>query len=226
MKKLVSSLIVLAIIALMLVTVVGCTGQQGVAGPQGPPGPEGPAGPRGLAGAPGPEGPAGPRGLAGATGSQGPAGPQGPQGFPGPARQLVIGIENQVSNVTNVLTANYDDPADGLPGFYYVYEVRTDSEYEYNVIWRASRGQSVVILVANFPSDEATIVTISEDGDNREWFSQTVNEFGAFRVSKSIPSWVNTNTTVSVIAWIDHNGNGTLEEEKDELQACWPLYIR
>jgi len=121
---------------------------------------------------------------------------------------------------------NYDDPADGLPGFSYVSDVQLETQYEYNVIWRASRGQSVVILAANFPSDETTIVTISEDGDNREWFSQTVNEFGAFRVSKSIPSWVNTNITVSVIAWIDLNGNGNLEEEKGELQACWPLYIR
>ena len=211
MKKLVSSLIVLAIIALILVPVVGCTGPQGVAGPQGSPGPQGPAGPLGPAGAPG---------------SQGPAGPQGPQGLPGPARQLVIGVEQQISRVSNVVKGNYDDPADGLPGFSYVSDVQLETQYEYNVIWRASRGQSVVILAANFPSDETTIVTISEDGDNREWFSQTVNEFSAFRVSKSIPSWVNTNITVSVIAWIDLNGNGNLEEEKGELQACWSLYIR
>ena len=162
----------------------------------------------------------GPQGIPGPTGSQGPAGPAGP------ARQLVIGVENPVSNVTNVLKANYDDPDDGLPGFSYVYEVRTDSEYEYNVIWRASRGQDVVILGANFPTDETAIVTISEDGENRQWFSQKVNDFGAFRVSKPIPSWVNTNITVSVIAWVDLNGNGDLEEEDGELQACWPLYIR
>jgi len=162
----------------------------------------------------------------GATGLQGPAGPQGPRGLPGPARQLVIGVEQQISEVSNIVKGNYDDLADGLPGFSYVSDVQLETQYEYNVIWTASRGQSVVILAANFPSDEKTIVTISEDGDNREWFSQTVNEFGAFRVSKSIPSWVNTKITVSVIAWVDLNGNGDLEEEEGELQACWPLYIR
>jgi hypothetical protein len=139
---------------------------------------------------------------------------------------LVIGVENQVYNVTNVLTANYDDPDDGLPGITYVYEVRTDGEYEYNAIWRASRGQEVVILGANFPVDETAIITISEDEDNREWFSQNINDYGAFRVTKSIPSWVDTNMTVSVIAWVDLNNNDDLEEEKGELQACWPLYIR
>jgi len=210
-KKILTLLGVGLALILTLSLIAGCTGPQGVVGPQGPAGPQGPTGQQGLAG---PQGPAGPKGSV------------GPQGSPGPARQLVIGIENQVSNVTNVLTANYDDPADGLPGFSYVYEVRTDSEYEYNVVWRASRGQDVVILGANFPIDETAVIIISENGDNRQWFSQKINDFGAFRVSKTIPSWVNTSITVSVIAWVDLNGNGDLEEEEGELQACWPLYIR
>jgi hypothetical protein len=206
-----TALLLVGLMAFALVPATGCQGPQGVPGPTGP---QGPAGPQGAEDPQGPEGPAGPKG---ATGPQGPA---------GPARQLVIGVENQVSNVTNVLKANYDDPDDGLAGFSYVYEVRTDSEYEYNVVWRASRGQDVVILGANFPTDETAVITISEDGENRKWFSQQINDFGAFRANKTIPSWVNTNITVSVIAWVDLNGNGDLEEDKGELQACWPLYIR
>jgi len=215
MKKLLKVVIVLTLIVFGLVLTMGCTGPAGAQGPTGLAGP---------AGAQGPTGPAGPAGQPGPVGLQGTAGSQGPRGFPGPARQLVIGVEREISTVTDFLERSYDDPADGLPGFSYVYDITLDTQYEYNVIWRTQRGQSVSILGANFPSGDEVTVTIGED--NRVWFTQTVNVFGAFRVSKSIPSWVDNNVTVSVIAWIDLDENDELEEEEGELQACWPLYIR
>ena len=198
MKKLLRVAVALTLIVFALALTMSCTAPAGPQGAAGPAGPQGPVGPVGPAGQPGPAGP------------QGPAGSQGPRGLPGPARQLVIGVERQITNVTGVLERSYDDPGDGLPGFSYVYDVTLDTQYEYNVIWRASRGQSVVILGANFPSGDKVTVTIGED--NRVWFTQTVNEFGAFRVSKSIPSWVDTTVTVSVIAWIDLDENDELEE--------------
>jgi len=211
------AMLIASLMALILVPVLSCTPTvvQGPAGPQGPQGIaglQGPAGPQGLSG---PQGPAGPKGPEGSAGPQGPA---------GPTRQMTIGVEREVSNVSNVLKTNYDDPEDGLPGFSYVYDVRVDSEYEYGVIWRASRGEEVVILGAGFPVDKKVIITMGED--NREWARQTVNEFGAFRIDADVPKWISTNKTVSVMAWIDLNKNGELEEKRDELQACWPLYIR
>ena len=198
--------------SLLVVASTSCQGPQGVAGPTGPQGPVGP------------QGPAGTQGLAGPAGPQGPEGPTGPQGPMAPARQLTIGVERLVSYVTNIRKANYDDIDDGLPGFSYVFDVRVDSEYEYDVVWRASRGQDVIILGAGFPEGERVTITIGED--NREWTRRAANDFGAFRIDQNIPSWVSTGTTVSIKAWIDLNGNGRLEETKGEFQACWPLYIR
>jgi hypothetical protein len=82
----------------------------------------------------------------------------------------------------------------------------------------------VYILGANFPPSKKVTITIGED--DRKWFTQTVNDFGAFYTSKEIPSWVTTNTAYSVIAWIDVNNNGKLEANKDEIYASWPLYIK
>lgn len=206
MNKKLSAILALGLALVLVVSLVGCTGPQGATGATGP------AGPQGLAG------PAGPQGAVG------PQGPVGPQGLPGQTRQMTIGIERRVSNVSNVLKTTYDDPDDGLPAFTYVYDVRVDSEYEYGVIWRASRGQSVVILGAGFPVGKKVIVTMGED--NREWARQTVNDFGAFRIDEDVPKWVSTSITVSVRAWVDLNKNSELEEDEGELQACWPLYIR
>ena len=81
------------------------------------------------------------------------------------------------------------------------------------------------ILGSNFPSGEKVTINITTTGDDRLWTTATVNDFGAFRVSKEIPTWVSTSGPISVKAWIDLNGNGDFEEDEGELQACWPLYV-
>ena len=203
------TLILVIFTLIIMVSLLGCTGPQGLTGPQGPVGPQGPAGP---------QGPEGPKGLAG------PTGPAGPQGIPGVVAQLIIGVERQATAINGVTTGQYDNPSDNLPGFTYVKDIDYETTYFYNPVWRASRGQLVYILGANFPSDSKVTITIGED--DRKWFTQTVNDFGAFYTSKEIPSWVTTNTAYSVIAWIDVNNNGKLEANKDEIYASWPLYIK
>jgi len=227
------TLILVIFTLIIMVSLLGCTGPQGLTGPQGPvgpqgsagpQGPEGPKGPAGPQGPAGPKGPEGPKGPAGPQGPAGPTGPTGPQGIPGVVAQLIIGVERQATVINGVTTGQYDDPTDTLPGFTYVKEIEYETTYSYNPVWRVSRGQLVYILGANFPSGDKVTFTIGED--NRKWFTQTVNDFGAFYISKEIPSWVNTNTAYSVIAWIDVNNNGKLEATKDEIYASWPLYIK
>ena len=231
--KKISAIFGSVLVLAMFVTLIGCTGPQGWAGPQGltgpqgPTGAQGPMGPQGLAGPQGLTGPQGPAGPQGPVGSQGPVGPQGLTGLQGPAgpvRQFIIGVERQVTKINDIARTYYDDPGDGLPGFYYVSDVYYENDTQYDVVWRAWRGRAVTVLGANFPPDEKVQITMGED--NRVWTTQKANEFGAFRVSKEVPSWVNTSTTYSVIAWIDLNDNGKLEEDKGELQACWPLYMK
>jgi len=227
------TLILVIFTLIIMVSLLGCTGQQGLTGPQGPVGPQGPAGPQGPegpkgpagpVGPAGPKGPEGPKGPAGPAGPAGPTGPTGPQGIPGVVAQLIIGLEGQATVINEVTTGQYDNPEDNLPGFTYVKDVEYETMYSYNPVWRASRGQLVYILGANLPPGKKVTITIGED--DRKWFTQTVDDFGAFYTSKEIPSWVTTNTAYSVIAWIDVNNNGKLEATKDEIQASWPLYIK
>lgn len=209
---LVKTFIMLGIIALFLLLVVSCTGPQGAMGLQGPPGPQGPVGP---------QGPAGPEGPPGLTG---PAGPRGPVGS---TRQIVVGEEYEVINLASFRIRGYDDPDDGLPGFSYVYDINTARDTNFHTIWRASRRQDVTVLGACFPPHETVIITIyNDDGEDRTWEEVEVNDYCAFLVETEIPTWVSTRTTVAVKAWIDLDGDTTLEEEDGELQACWPLYIR
>jgi hypothetical protein len=84
----------------------------------------------------------------------------------------------------------------------------------------------VIILGACFPPREIVTITICDDRCDRVWDEEVVNSCGAFRIDRTIPSWVDTRTTVSVKAWLDIDDDGRLEEEDGDLQACWPLYIR
>jgi len=227
------TIIVLIVTVLALTVVCSCTGPegpqgvvglqgeqgpQGIAGPQGPVGPEGPAGPRGPAGPQGPAGPAGP------AGPQGPVGQVGPRGRTGHTRQLIIAQEIQIVNIVNVEKSRYDDPDDGLPSISYVSNVELESVTKYLAIWRAARGESVRILGAGFLLNEEVIVTLKGQ-EERSWTRQTVNEYGTFRTSVTVPTWAPTNTTVTVLAWIDYNDNGEFDEDEGECQACWPLYV-
>jgi len=215
MKKVIKVFIILGVMALFLIPVVGCVGPQGSTGLQGPPGPQG---------ATGPQGPAGPAGPAGPMGPTGPAGPRGPVGS---TRQIVVGEEYEIINLTNYGTRSYDDPDDGLPGFSYVYDISTARDTRFHVIWRASPRQDVTVIGACFPSYEDVVITIcDDDGEDRIWEEVEVNEYCAFLEETEIPTWVRTRTTVAVKAWIDLDDDDTLEEEDGELQACWPLYIR
>lgn len=213
MKKIgAKTLIILGLMALILVPAIGCTGPEGSTGLQGPPGPQG------LTGPVGPPGPQGPVGL---------PGPEGPQGPAGATRQIIVGEEYDLTTITSYRTRDYDDPDDGLPGFTYIYEINFHWDTQFNVIWRASRRQPVVILGASFPPYEIVTITIcSDDDENRVWDEVEVDDFSAFLVEQDIPSWVSTRTTVVVKAWLDFDDDGFLEEEDGELQACWPLYIR
>jgi len=218
MKTIVKTVIILGIMALFLIPVVSCVGPQGAMGLQGPPGPQG------ATGLQGPVGPQGPQGLQGPVG---PAGPSGPRGPVGSTRQIVVGEEYEIVNLTGYGTRSYDDPDDGLPGFSYVYDISTVRETKFHIIWRASRRQDVTVLGACFPSYEDVIITIcDDDGEDRIWEEAEVNEYCAFIVTTEIPTWARTRTTVAVKAWIDLDNNDILEEEDGELQACWPLYIR
>lgn len=212
MKTIVKTFIILGIMALFLIPVVSCVGPQGPVGLQGPPGPQGATGPQGPVGPPGP---------------QGPMGLTGPRGPAGAISQIVVGEEYEVVNLISYGVRSYDDPDDGLPGFSYVYDISTVRETKFHTIWRASRRQDVTVLGACFPSYEDVIITIcDDDGEDRIWEEVEVDEYCAFLVETEIPTWVRTRTTVAVKAWIDLDNDGTLEEEDDELQACWPLYIR
>ena len=218
MKTIVKTFIILGIMTLFLIPVVSCVGPQGPIGLMGPPGPRG---------ATGPQGPVGPAGLQGAQGPMGPAGPRGLRGPVGSTRQIVVGEEYEIVNLTSYGTRSYDDPDDGLPGFSYVYDISTVRETKFHIIWRASRRQDVTVLGACFPSYEDVIITIcDDDGEDRIWEEAEVNEYCAFLEETRIPTWVRTRTTVAVKAWIDLDNDDTLEEEDGELQACWPLYIR
>jgi hypothetical protein len=94
----------------------------------------------------------------------------------------------------------------------------------YHTIWRASRGQLVQILGSSFPARTEVIITVGTD--NRRWIDDVTNSDGAFHVEDiPIPSWVSTGP-VSVRAWIDLDGDGSLEEEDGEEQASWPLRIQ
>ncbi|MBE9512716.1 MAG: hypothetical protein IMY77_01460 [Chloroflexi bacterium] len=212
MKRIaVKTLVILGVMALLL-PAVGCTGPQGATGVPGPAGPQGPVGP---------QGPPGPQGL------EGPPGPEGPQGPAGATRQIIIGEEYDLATLTSYRTRDYDDPDDGLAGFTYVYDINFNWDTQFNVIWRASRRQPVVILGASFPPYEIVTITIcSDDDENRVWEEVEVNDFGAFLIEADIPSWISTRTTIAVKAWLDADDDGILEEERGELQACWPLYIR
>jgi hypothetical protein len=80
---------------------------------------------------------------------------------------------------------------------------------------------------ACFPRHEIVTITIcDEDGDDDVWEEIVVNDYCAFLIETEIPSWANSRAMVAVKAWIDFDGDGRLEEEDGELQACWPLYIR
>lgn len=202
--------IILAIIALLLVNLVpgppGPTGPQGEVGPVGPMGQAGPAGPMGQAGPVGQQGPVGPQG------------PQGPQGLPGASRQVVVG--EQTRTLVDIIVEYGVDP---IGDHQYVSSIQPVYGEAFHTIWKARRGQSVVIKGASFPPNAKVIITICKE--NRKWDETIANECGAFNIDNiNIPS-LTSSGPVSVKAWIDLDGNGILEEEKGEKQASWPLNI-
>jgi hypothetical protein len=95
----------------------GPPGIQGPVGPQGPIGPQGPQGLTGQKGDTGNTGAIGPQGPQGVPGSTGPAGPVGPQGPQGPAGIGDMLAANNLSELTNKITARqniYAAPFDAL----------------------------------------------------------------------------------------------------------------
>ncbi len=211
MKIVTNLLIVTAIMVLLVGATTSCVGPQGPAGLQGPagsPGPTGPQGEIGPQGLMGPEGPPGPTGPVGPTGSVGP---------PGPSRKIVVGEE-----VRTLVDIEIDYGFDPVGDHDYVESITPIYGEAFHTIWKASRGQRVVIKGSSFPSDSEVIITICEDDD--KWTDDIVNDCGAFNIETGIPSWVSRGP-VSVKAWIDFNDNGHLEEDKGEKQASWPLEI-
>jgi hypothetical protein len=217
--------IVLAVIAILISSVVagpeGPAGPQGVAGPEGPVGPQGvaglrgPAGPQGVAG---PEGPAGPQGVAGLRGPAGPQGAAGPQGLPGSSRQIVVGEETRT--LLDIQVEYGDEP---IGSYQYVSSVVPVYGEAFHTIWRARRGQTVVIKGSSFPPDTEVIITICEE--NLKWTHVVTNDCGAFNIDDiDIPVWASLGP-ISVKAWIDLDNDGILEEENREKQASWPLHI-
>lgn len=205
--------IVIAIIALILSAAL--PGPQGETGPQGEPGLQGVAGPQGsqgLQGSTGPEGPVGPTGL------QGPAGPQGPPGLTEVPKQIVVG--EKVRTLVDIIIEYGLEPIGNEKFVSNIIPVYGEA---YNTIWRAKRGQYVVIKGSSFTPGDEVIITICEE--NRVWDAVVANKCGAFDIENLIvPSWVSLGP-VSVKAWIDLNGNNILEEEKGEKKASWPLEI-
>jgi hypothetical protein len=202
--------IIIAIIALILSATL--PGPQGETGPQGEPGPQGVAGqqgPQGLQGPTGPEGPAGPTGL------QGPAVPPGLTEAP---KQIVVG--EKARTLVDIIIEYGAEPIGNQK---YVSNIIPVYGEAYYTIWRAKRGQYVVIKGSSFTPGDEVIITICEE--NRVWDAVVANECGAFDLENIIvPSWVSLGP-VSVKAWIDLNGNNILEEEKGEKKASWPLEI-
>ena len=158
-------------------------------------GPQGPQGPIGPQGPAGPQGPVGPEGSAGPQGPAGARGSTGAEGPPGPTRQIVVGKE-------------------------FEYGV---GQVDFIAIWRAYVGDPVVVMGSGFPPDATVIITSCEK--NRYWGEVTVNDCGAFRLSKNIPSGVKTTNPISIKAWIDLDDDGDYDEEDGELQASWPLRV-
>ena len=156
-------------------------------------GPRGLVGPQGPTGLQGPVGPQGPEGPAGLQGSAGARGPAGPEGPPGPKCQIVVGKE-------------------------FEYGV---GQVDFVAIWKAYIGDPVVVMGSGFPPNATVIITSCEN--NRFWGEVTVNDCGAFRLSRNIPTGVKTADPISVKAWIDLDDDGNLEEKDGELQASWPL---
>jgi len=155
--------------------------------------PEAQRGPAGAQGLAGPQGPKGPEGPAGPQGPAGARGPAGPEGPPGPKCQIVVGKE-------------------------FEYGV---GQVDFVAIWKAYIGDPVVVMGSGFPPNATVIITSCEN--NRFWGEVTVNDCGAFRLSRNIPTGVKTADPISVKAWIDLDDDGDLEEEDGELQASWPL---
>lgn len=90
-------------------------------------------------------------------------------------------------------------------------------------IWRAYIGDPVVIMSAGFLPDRFVVIT---SGDrNRVWGEVVSNTDGAFRLSMTIPSWVETARPSSIRAWVDLDNDDDLEEGAGELRACWPLRV-
>jgi hypothetical protein len=205
--------IIIAIIALILSATL--PGPQGETGSQGEPGPQGVAGqqgPQGLQGPAGPEGPAGPTGL------QGPAGPQGPPGLTEAPKQIVVG--EKARTLVDIIIEYGAEPIGNQK---YVSNIIPVYGESYHTIWRAKRGQYVVIKGSSFTPGDKIIITICKE--NSVWDAVVANECGAFDLENIIvPSWVSLGP-VSVKAWIDLNGNNILEEEKGEKKASWPLEI-
>jgi hypothetical protein len=156
----------------------------------------------GCYGPQGVQGPQGPTGPQGQVGPQGPAGPQGPEGPTGPK-----GSQGPPGSARSIVVGKET----GVEGV------------EFVAIWKAYVGDPVVIMGAGFYPDRNVIITSGTS--DREWGEVTANSAGAFRLNKTIPSWVRTNEPTSIKAWVDLDNDGNLEEETGELRACWPLRV-
>jgi len=159
------------------------------------------AGLQGMQGIQGPEGPQGPRGPEGVQGPQGPEGvqgpqgPEGPQGPAGPTRQIVV-----------------------------TWDPEEFEAYGYFGAVEAKRSQTVRIKGAGFDPDDNVTLTIGVNGDDVVLGKKvTVNDDGAFEVSRTIPKNAPYAPT-SVKAWLDATVSGD-EVTKGDFQACWPLDI-
>jgi len=161
-------------------------------------GPQGVPGPTGATGPTGPQGPVGPQGAVGPEGPggpEGPAGPKGPQGPAGPTRQIVVSWD--------------PDEFDG---------------YGHLAAVEAKRSQKVYIKGAGFDPDDEVTLTISIGEDDIVLGKKvTVNDAGAFDVSRTIPKTAAYGPT-SVKAWLNATISGD-EVTKGDLQAAWPLDI-
>jgi protocatechuate 3,4-dioxygenase beta subunit len=207
MKNLFKLIIAITSIALVA-AIAGCTGAVGPTGPAGPTGPQGPqgvqgaVGPTGPVGATGPQGPAGPTG---ATGQQGPAGPTGPAGATGPQ-----GPAGQTGTVVV-----------GAAQIVVTWDPSWTSGYSSFAANQVTPGLKVRINGAGFNANETVILGICEQ--NTTLASTQANSCGAFQVSVTLPTTLTVGSVVTVRAWVDTNGNSTLDAS--EMRSSWPLAI-
>ena len=163
------------------------TSVMGTEGPTGAQGPQGIAGQDGADGAQGPIGPAGETGPAGATGVAGPTGPPGSQGAPGND-----GIDGE----------NGMDGEDGLSAYeVWINAGNTGTEQEFLDSLTGPQGGVTIITVG--PG-----LNLTGSGNNADPYLISLPSGGmedqVLKIVNGVPSWVNPNTSGSII---DQEGN-------------------